>query len=45
MTLPEAVLRLLRAAYVPTTTTGKDILTLVSFDSSTVYLANTKNMI
>ena len=33
------------SAYVPTTSTGKDIITLVSFDSTNLYLANVKNLI
>ena len=33
------------SAYVPTTTTGLDILTLASTDSSTLYVVNVKNMI
>jgi len=33
------------SAYVPTTSTGVDILTFVSVDSSTLYVANIKNMI
>lgn len=32
-------------SYVPTTTTGVDILTLVSFDGSTLYLVNVKNLV
>ena len=33
------------SSYVPTTTTGVDIITLVSFDSSSLYLANVKNLV
>jgi hypothetical protein len=33
------------SAYIPTTSTGVDILTFVSVDSSTLYVANIKNMI
>jgi hypothetical protein len=30
---------------VPTTTTGTDIITLVSFDTTSLYLANVKNLV
>jgi hypothetical protein len=33
------------SAYIPTTSTGVDILTFVSVDNSTLYVANIKNMI
>ena len=33
------------SAYVPTATTGKDVITLVSFDNSSLYLAAIKNFI
>ena len=33
------------SAYVPTTTTGKDVLTFISFDTTNLYLANVKNLI
>ena len=33
------------SAYIPTTTTGIDIVTLASTDSSTLYVVNVKNMI
>ena len=45
VTFPSSVKQASGSAYVPTTTTGKDIITLVSFDSSTLYLANVKNLI
>lgn len=32
------------SAYTPTTTTGKDILTFISFDSTNLYLAAVKNL-
>jgi hypothetical protein len=33
------------SSYTPTTTTGKDILTFISYDSSDLYLASVKNLI
>lgn len=33
------------SSYTPTTTTGKDILTFISYDASTLYVANVKNLI
>jgi hypothetical protein len=33
------------SSYVPTTTTGKDVLTFISFDTTNLYLANVKNLI
>jgi hypothetical protein len=45
VSFPASVLQASGSAYVPTTTTGKDIITLVSFDSSNLYLVNVKNLI
>lgn len=45
VSFPSSVKQPSGSAYVPTTTTGVDILTLVSFDSTTLYVANIKNMI
>jgi fibronectin-binding autotransporter adhesin len=45
VSFPTSVDQVSGSAYVPTATTGKDIITLVSFDSSTLYLANVKNLI
>jgi hypothetical protein len=45
VTFPSSVDQASGSAYVPTTTTGTDIITLVSFDSSILYLANVKNLI
>jgi len=33
------------SSYTPTTSTGVDVLTLITFDSTNVYLANVKNLI
>ena len=33
------------SVYVPTVTTGNDILTFISYDSNTLYVANVKNLI
>jgi hypothetical protein len=33
------------SAYVPTTTTGKDVLTLISFDTTNLHLVSVKNLI
>ena len=45
VTFPSSVLQASGSSYVPTTTTGTDIITLISFDSSNLYLANVKNLI
>lgn len=45
VSFPSSVKQPSGSTYVPTTTTGVDILTLVSFDSTTLYVANIKNMI
>ncbi len=45
VTFPSSVKQASGSAYVPTTTTGVDIITMVSFDSSSLYLANVKNLI
>ena len=45
VSFPNTVLQASGSEYVPTTTTGKDIITLVSYDSSDLYLANVKNFI
>jgi hypothetical protein len=42
---PSSVKQVSGSSYVPTTTTSKDIITLVSFDSSSLFLANVKNLI
>jgi hypothetical protein len=45
VTFPSSVKQVSGSAYVPTTTTGVDVITLVSFDTSSLYLANVKNLI
>ena len=45
VSFPTTVKQVSGSAYVPTTTTSKDIITLISFDSSSLYLANVKNLI
>ena len=45
VTFPTSVLQVSGSSYTPTTTTGKDIITLVSFDSTNLYLANVKNLV
>ena len=45
VSFPTSVLQVSGSSYVPTTTTGKDIITLVSFDNSSLYLANVKNLV
>jgi hypothetical protein len=45
VTFPTSVLQISGSSYTPTTTTSKDIITLVSFDSTNLYLANVKNLI
>ena len=45
VSFPNIVLQASGSEYIPTTTTGKDIITLVSYDSTNLYLANVKNLI
>lgn len=45
VSFPSSVKQVSGSAYVPTTDTSKDILTLVAFNSSDLYLANVKNLI
>jgi len=45
VTFPSSVDQVSGSSYVPTTTTGIDIITLVSFDSSILFLANVKNLV
>ena len=45
VSFPSSVKQPSGSLYVPTTTTGKDIITLVSFDSSNLYLTAVKNLI
>ena len=45
MTFPSSIKQISGSAYTPTTGTGLDILTLVSRDSSNLYLVNAKNFI
>jgi hypothetical protein len=42
---PSSVKQISGSSYVPTTTTSVDIITLVSFDSSSLFLANVKNLV
>ena len=45
VSFPSSVKQPSGSNYIPTAVTGVDIVTLVSFDSSTLYLANVKNLI
>jgi hypothetical protein len=45
VSFPATVFQPSGSSYTPTTTTGKDVLTLLSFDSTNLYLANVKNLI
>lgn len=45
MTFPSSIKQISGSAYTPTTSTGIDILTLVSPDSSSLYLVNAKNFV
>lgn len=45
VSFPTTVLQSSGAAYVPTTTTGKDIITFITYDHTNVYLASIKNFI
>jgi hypothetical protein len=42
---PSSVKQISGSSYVPTTTTSTDIITLISFDSSSLFLANVKNLV
>jgi formylmethanofuran dehydrogenase subunit C len=45
ITFPNTVRQISGSLYIPTYATGQDILTMVSFDSSSLYLANAKNFL
>jgi hypothetical protein len=45
MTFPSSIKQISGSAYIPTTGTGLDILTLISKDTSNLYLVSAKNMI
>ena len=45
MTFPSSVKQISGSSYVPTSTTGIDILTLISKDTSSLYLVNAQNFI
>lgn len=45
VSFPASVLQANGNTYVPTTTTGVDVLTLISFDASSLYLSNVKNLV
>jgi hypothetical protein len=45
VSFPTSVKQASGSAYVPTTGTSVDVITMVSFDSSDLYLANVKNLI
>ena len=45
VSFPTNVFQASDSPYTPTTTTGKDIITLVSFDTSNLYLTNIKNLV
>ena len=45
VSFPTTVKQVSGSAYVPTTTTSKDVITLISFDNTNLYLANVKNLI
>ena len=45
VSFPSIVKQVTGSAYVPTTTTSKDIVTFISYDSTNLYLANVKNLV
>jgi hypothetical protein len=45
VSFPSSVLQSSGSAYVPTTTTGVDVVTFISFDSTSLLLSNVKNFI
>jgi len=44
VSFPSSVKQVSGSSYVPTTTTGTDIVTFISFDSSSLFLNNVKNL-
>jgi hypothetical protein len=45
VSFPSSVKQVSGSAYVPTTTTGVDVVTFISFDTSSLYLSNVKNLV
>jgi hypothetical protein len=45
VSFPTTVKQVSGSAYVPTTTTGVDIVTFIAFDSSSLFLSNVKNLV
>jgi len=45
VSFPSSVKQVSGSSYVPTTTTGTDIVTFISFDSSDLYLNNVRNLV
>jgi hypothetical protein len=45
VSFPSTIKQVSGSLYVPTTTTGTDIVTLISFDNASLYLANVKNLV
>ena len=45
VSFPSTVKQASGSLYIPTTSTSKDILTFISFDSTNLYLANVKNLV
>jgi hypothetical protein len=44
VSFPSTVLQVTGSTYVPTTTTGIDVVTFISFDSTSLLLSNVKNL-
>ena len=45
VSFPSSIKQVSGSAYVPTTTTGVDVVTFISFDSSSLLLSNIKNLV
>jgi hypothetical protein len=45
VSFPSSVLQSSGSAYVPTTTTGVDVVTFISFDATSLLLSNVKNLV
>jgi hypothetical protein len=45
VSFPTSVKQVSGSAYVPTTTTGVDIVTFIAFDNSSLFLSNVKNLV
>jgi hypothetical protein len=45
VSFPSTVKQVSGSSYIPTTTTSKDVVTFISFDTGSIYLSNVKNLV